>query len=308
MPCTSDKEDLVASSRRSAMRMRVTCTTPTRIWVTGMRIEATRTSAMRTRLLALALVLGLGAHTAAAGEPPVPSGPHPRLFMRPTDVAAYADRARSPESAVAKQIARCQRTIDMPHEFKERGGVNGDIWPGAALACAFSYRVTGQKAHLAQALKYWRIALGDDQKVGDGLGCTPDQAARGWSGWNGSFPPPPALVTVTHDTWYPMRSYGPFIAVTYDWLYGEADEALRQQTRRCLIGWIDGYSRFGYLRDTPAANYHAGFAIAKTLGAIAIGTDGETDKHLWTETLREVFARDLVGKGLRGSAGGIGQP
>lgn len=266
-------------------------------------------TAVRMSLMAIAAVLGVGTTaTAWAADPPVPSGPHPRLFMRPADVAAYAARARTPDSAAAKLVARCQRTIDLPQEFKERGGVNGDTWPGAALACAFSYRVTGQKTHLAQALKYWRIALGDDQKVGDALGCTPDQAAKGWSGWKGEYPAPPALLTVTHDTWYPMRSYGPFLAVTYDWLYGEADEALRRQTRQCLTAWIDAYSRFGYLRDYPGANYHAGFAIAKTLGAIAIGTDGETDKHLWTETLREVFARDLVGKGLRGASGGVGQP
>lgn len=286
----SNMENLVTSSRREAKRM-----------------STMRRSAMRMSVAALALVVG--ASTAAwAADPPVPSGPHPRLFMRPADVAAYAARARSPDSAAAKQIARCQRTIDLPDEFKERGGVNGDTWPGATLACAFSYRVTGQKAHLAQALKYWRITLNDDQKAGDALGCTPAQAAKGWSSWKGDYPPPPALVTVTHDTWYPMRSYGPFIAVTYDWLYGEADEALRQQTRQCLTAWIDAYSKFGYLRDNPGANYHAGFAIAKTLGAIAIGTDGETDKHLWSETLREVFARDLVGKGMRGSAGGVGQP
>jgi hypothetical protein len=245
--------------------------------------------------------------TAAAAEPPVPSGPHPRLFMRPADIAAYAASARSPGSAAAKLIARCQQTIDRPDELKERGGVDSDAWPGATLACAFAYRVTGQKPYLAQALKYWRITLNDDQKIGDGLGCTPEQAARGWSSWKGEYPPPPALVTVTHDTWYPMRSFGPFVALTYDWLHGDADEALREQTRQCLSSWIDAYSRFGYLRDNPGANYHAGFVIAKTLGAIAIGTDRGADKHLWTETLREVFARDLIGKGLRGSNGGLGQ-
>ena len=77
---------------------------------------------MRMSLMAIVAVLGVGATaTAWAADPPVPSGPHPRLFMRPADVAAYAARAKVPDSAAAKQIARCQRTIDMPHEFKERG-------------------------------------------------------------------------------------------------------------------------------------------------------------------------------------------
>lgn len=122
---------------------------------------------------------------------------------------------------------------------------------------------------------------------GAGRGCTTEQAALDWrTTWNGDYPPPPALVTVTHDTWYPMRWYGPYVALTYDWLYDDADPALRAQTRRCLAGWIDAYTRFGYLRADPGANYHAGFVIAKTLGAIAIGRDGGDDDHLWTETLR----------------------
>jgi hypothetical protein len=243
--------------------------------------------------------------TAWAAEPPVPSGPHPRLFMRPSDIAGYAASARTPGSAASKLIERCQQSIDRPDDYKTRGGADGDYWPGATLACAFAYRVTGEKKYLAQAMKYWRVTLNDDQTVSDGLGCTAEQAALDWRRtWKGEPPPPPALVTVTHDTWYPMRWYGPSVALTYDWLYGEADDALRLQTRRCLAGWIDGYSRYGYLRGDPGANYHAGFVIAKTLGAIAIGADGGADGHLWTETLRDVFAKDLVGKGLSGSSGG----
>ena len=32
-------------------------------------------------------------------------------------------------------------------------------------------------------------------------------------------PAPPVILTVTHDTGYPMRWYGPDVALTYDWLY-----------------------------------------------------------------------------------------
>ena len=192
-------------------------------------------SRVRSAMWMWMTAVALGAGSAAwAAEPPVPSGPHPRLFMRPSDIAAYAASARTPTSAAAKLIERCQRTIDRPQDFKDRGGVDSDTWPGATLACAFSYRVTGQKAHLAQALKYLRVTLNDDQATSDGLGCTAERAAKGWSSWKGDYPPPPVLVTVTHDTWYPMRSFGPFVALTYDWLYGDADEALRQQTRQCL--------------------------------------------------------------------------
>jgi hypothetical protein len=218
----------------------------------------------------------LGVATPAwAADPPVPSGPHPRLFMRPSDIAGYAANAQSSSSAAKKLVERCQQTIDRPQDYAERGGVDGDYWPGATVACAFAYRVTGQKTYLAQAMKYWRVTLNDDQKIGDALGCTPEQAARDWrKTWKGDYPPPRAIVTVSHDTWYPIRWYGPYIALTYDWLYDEADDALRTQTRSCLSGWIDAYTRLGYLREDPGANYHAGFVIAKTLAAIAIGSDG----------------------------------
>src|ERR1700704_3327960 len=73
----SNMENLVTSSRREAMRM------------VAMRMTAAGMSTMRMSVAALALVVG--ASTAAwAADPPVPSGPHPRLFMRPADVAAYA--------------------------------------------------------------------------------------------------------------------------------------------------------------------------------------------------------------------------
>jgi hypothetical protein len=228
--------------------------------------------------------------------------------MRPGDIAGYAAAARSPTSAARKLIDQCQRSIDQPSELLGRGGVDGDYWPAAAIACAFAYRVTGQKVYLTQAFKYWRVLLNDDQTISDGLGCTPEQVAKDWrKSWKGDYPSPPALITVTHDTWYPMRFFGPAVALAYDWLYTEADEPLRAQTRACLTGWIDGYTRFGYLREDPGANYHAGFVIAKTLGAIAIGSDGGADGHLWSEVVRDVFAKQLVGTGLAGSGGGLGQ-
>ena len=44
------------------------------------------------------------------------------------------------------------------------------------------------------------------------------------------------IITVTHDTGYPMRWYGPDIALAYDWLYNApgVTPALQAQTRVCL--------------------------------------------------------------------------
>ena len=256
-----------------------------------------------TRWIALA---GVCVAAAAWADPPVPSQAHPRLFMSPADLAGYAAALKSPASAAHLLVDECQRTIDHPSEFAARGGADGDYWSTATVACAFAFRVTGQDRYLGQALEYWRVSLNDDQTVGDGLGCTPQQARKDWRGsWNGEQPAPPALLTVTHDTWYPIRWFGPAVALAYDWLYDQADEGLRAQTRACLTGWLDGYSRFGYERDKAGANYHAGFVIAKTLGAIAIGTDGGADGHLWREAVDEMFARQLVGAGLAGRIGGL---
>jgi hypothetical protein len=214
-------------------------------------------------------------------------------------------------STAAKLVARCQDSVDHPNNYIGRGGADADTWPGTALACAFAHLTTHKAEYLSQAIKYWKASLSDDQALGDGLGCTPANATYDWkTKWPGSFPPPPVLVTITHDTGYPMRWYGPDIALTYDWLYRAAgvDDTLRRQTRSCLTAWLDYYTAKGYLRDYAGSNYNAGFVIGKTLGAIAIGNDGGADGHLWTETLRDVFATVLVGKGLANQEAGAAGP
>ncbi|HSN29731.1 MAG TPA: hypothetical protein VLT45_25765 [Kofleriaceae bacterium] len=256
--------------------------------------------------IALATLCVAAVASAAPPVPAVPAQAHPRLFMRPGDISGYQAAAKLPGSASHLLVDQCQRTIDHPTEFAARGGADGDYWANATIACAFAFRVTGQKTYLAQAMKYWRVSLNDDQTVGDGLGCTTEQAGSTWrTSWKGEGKVPPALITVAHDTWYPIRWFGPAVALAYDWLYDQADEPLRAQSRTCLTGWLDAYSKYGYMREDPGSNYHAGFVIAKTLGAIAIGKDGGADGHLWTEVVRDMFGKQLVGEGLAGSGGGL---
>lgn len=268
-----------------------------------------RRAASRTVPVSLLCGALLAAAPARGADPPLPSGPHPRLFMSAANQAGFAAKAAMKGTEAASMIARCQAAIDKPSDYTARGGSDGDTWPGTALACAFGYAATGQSKYLAPALLYWKAALGDDQTIGDGRGCTQANSTYNWKSWNGSSSPtPPILITITHDTGYPIRWYGPDIALTYDWLYNApgVDDALRSQTRACLGAWIDYYSASGYHHDQAGANYNAGFVIGKTLAAIAIGNDGGADGHLWTETLHDVFTGLLVGKGLAGSAGGVG--
>jgi hypothetical protein len=196
-----------------------------------------------------------------------------------------------------------------PTTTPRAGGADGDTWPASALACAFAYLTTQQAKYLTQAILYWKAALNDDQNIGDALGCTVANDSYDWkTNWKGSSPAPPILITITHDTGYPMRWYGPDVALTYDWLYSAPgiDEALRAQTRACLTAWVDYYTASGYHHDEAGANYNAGFVLGKTMAAIAIGNDGNADGHLWTETLHDVFGTLLIGKGLAGSATGVG--
>src|SRR5262249_48106446 len=178
---------------------------------------------------------------AADPDPPPPSGPHPRLFMG-ANLAGFKQNAGKPGTNAAKLVARCQESTARAADYSVRGGADGDNWPGAAMACAFAYTTTGQAKYLTTALQYWKASLDDDQKIGDRLGCTEDASGFDWRRqWNGNYPPPPILVTVTHDTGYPIRWYGPYLALTYDWLHDApgVDDALRTQTRPCLTAWPD---------------------------------------------------------------------
>ncbi len=241
----------------------------------------------------------------------MPSGGHPRLFMSADEITAFKATAKQSGSAAKGFVDRCQETLDHPEYYTERGGVDGDTWPGAAMACAFSYTVTQNAQHLTQAIKYWHAALEDDQALGDKLACVAG-VSTGWQSWaeSGNGDTPAILKTITHDTGYPIRWYGPDIALTYDWLYSApgVDAGLLAQTRTCLTNWLDWYSQYGYHHDQPGANYGAGFVIAKTFGAIALGNDAGGDGHHWTEVVDKVFGQELVGDGLKGQSGKLGDP
>ncbi len=266
---------------------------------------------MRTLVLArtgaLALALGTGG---AAAAPPTPSGPHPRLFLAGSNLAAAQANAGVNGTASKAMAGRCQQTIDSSQYYTERGGADGDTWPGAAVACAFAYLTTQNGAYAAQAIKYWNASLNDDQVLGDRAGCA-SGVDTNWQSWNGSSPAPPVILTVTHDTGYPMRWFAPYIALAYDWLHDApgVDEALRAHTRTCLTAWVDYYSQRGYHHDEAGANYNAGFVVGKTLAAVAMGGENGADgDRLWSETVDEVFGQLLVGEGLAGCTSALGAP
>jgi hypothetical protein len=247
----------------------------------------------------------------AFAAPPVPSGSHPRLFA--SQLAALKTAATTKGTSSATMVQECQAAITTPSDYSTRGGSDGNNWPETALACAFSYLTTGNTTHLSTAIQYWQTSLNDDQKVGDGLGCVAG-VGTDWETWaksnNGSGGAPPIILTVTHDTDYAMRWYGPSIALVYDWLNGApgVTPALLAQTQVCLGAWNDFYTGYGYHNQESGANYNAGYIVAKAFAAVALGNDNGNDGHLWTQIVDNDFATLLVGKGLSGATGTVGQP
>ena len=207
-------------------------------------------SKFRNRLTTLcaALYLFTLMPTRARAAPPTPAGSHPRLFMSAANLAAYVANAKVNGTVAQSMVANCQETIDKPESYKVRGNTDASTWPGAAVHCAFAYTVTQNTNFLTQAIKYWNASLNDDQTIGDGKGCVVG-VSTDWQTWaaSGSGSPPPVLQTITLDTGYPMRWYGPFIALAYDWLHDApgVDESLRSHTRMCLTNWVDYYAQHG---------------------------------------------------------------
>jgi hypothetical protein len=202
---------------------------------------------------------------------------------------------------VSEAVATCEKAET---KAGAPSGYQGDAWAFPASACALAYQVTRAPAHATRGIALLRALLEDVRQIGDGKACV------------AGAPPERAIAAIERDTGYAIRFIGPHAALAYDWLYDAPGmtEALRKQSRDCLRAWIDWYTRQGYLRTQPGANYHAGFVLAKTLAAIATaGEPGgaaagdDTGTRHWREVVDEVFARQIVGNGLAGDQGGVPQ-
>jgi len=172
-------------------------------------------------------------------------------------------------------MARCAAARERPAEYAT-GGWQGFEFVTTLSACLAAYVANNDTGDLATALKYWTVLLDDYQTVGDALG-----------GDN----------VVTHDTGYAMRTFAPFSALAYDWLHDApgVTEELRARARARFDAWSTYYSSSGYLRDLPGANYHAAYAFAATLIAVAeAGEAGAAGDAHWANVRDNIWQKALV--------------
>ncbi len=238
-----------------------------------------------SKLFALAVLSSTGLATAA---PPAPAGPHPRIFLGKPTLDAMRASAKSERSGAARAIAVCKKVASEPAAY-QLSGYQGDNWAFPLSACALAYQLTGDAAYAATGIKLWRASLDDVFKMGDRAACVVGAKEA------------QAIASVRRDTGYAIRFLGPHTALAYDWLHDApgVDEGLRAQSRACFRAWVEWYTREGYLNEMPGSNYHAGFVAAKTFIAIAeAGEDGAASDKMWTETVDDVFGKQLIGKGL----------
>ena len=229
--------------------------------------------AMRIGCMLLALFAFASLPTLAT--PPEPSGPHPRLFLDAPTRARLKELAKDRDSAVAEAVRTCKRMYSHADDYA-RDGYMGLDWAHHLQICLVAWAATDDDSAARTALIYFKALLDDRQTVGDGEGG--DKAA-------------------TRDSGYAIRAHGPYTALAYDWLHDHTamSDELKAHARERFTAWLDWYAKEGYRVRSPGTNYHAGYALAAALIAVAQGSEGGADGARWWRTVSdELFAKDLL--------------
>lgn len=229
---------------------------------------------IRSSLVALAIVIGVGSAAAQPAIAPIPSGPHPRLFLDDATRTAWRAAARQSGTVVAGAVATCTDIGKRPSEF-QRDLYMGLDWARYLQTCLVAWAATGDDAHARTALVYFKALLDDLAVVGDGAGG--DKAAN-------------------RDSGFAIRAEGPYTAIAYDWLHDHPGmtPALRAKARQRWAAWTTWYLANGYRARSPSTNYHAGYLAAVTLIAIAEANEGERESDLlWRLVADELWGKDM---------------
>jgi hypothetical protein len=203
-----------------------------------------------------------------------PTGAHPRLLVEPGLRAAWREQASAPHGPVHGAIALCDEARTT-HEH-DRALYQGAEWAKVVQACLVAWAATDSADHGATAVRFFTALLDDLDTIGDHRGG--DEAAR-------------------RDDGYAIRNLGPYTALAYDWLHdapGMTPE-LRAHARARWKAWLAWHRAHGYRVHTAATNYHAGYALAATLIAIAeAGEAGDDGAALWRE-VNAMWTNELGG-------------
>jgi len=230
---------------------------------------------MAFRISSLPLVLFAFVSFAALATPPEPSGAHPRLFLDAPTKARLKELARDKDSPVAEAVRKCRHMYSHADDYA-RDGYMGLDWAHHLQICLVAWAATDEDEHARTAMIYFKALLEDEKTVGDGKGG--DKAA-------------------TRDSGYAIRAHGPYTALAYDWLYNHTamSDELKEHARARFTKWLDWYAKNGYRVRSPGTNYHAGYALAATMIAVAQGSEGGEDGARWWRTVSdELFGKDLL--------------
>ncbi|HEU0029668.1 MAG TPA: hypothetical protein VFQ53_03470 [Kofleriaceae bacterium] len=212
---------------------------------------------------------------ASAASAPEPTGAHPRILLDDELRTAWKAAAKVKDSAVAKAIARCEDTRKNPKEY-ERDSYMGFDWSANLNACLIAWVVRGSDDDAKSAIVFFKALLDDQEHLGDGKG---------------------GEKTVRRDTGYAIRSVPPYAAIAYDWLHDHPamTPELRAHAVERFTQWLSWYKKDGYHNRSPGTNYHAGYVLAATMVAVALGGEGGSfNTELWNHLRDDVWGKDMA--------------
>lgn len=210
-----------------------------------------------------------------ADKAPEPAGRHPRILLDDKLRATWKAQAKVKDSAVARAITRCELTRSAPKDYTHDSYMGFD-WSANLNACLIAWVARGSDEDAKSALVYFSGLLDDVGVLGDGKG---------------------GEASVRRDTGYPIRSVPPYAAIAYDWLHDHPlmTPALREHARERFTQWLTWYKKTGYHNRHGGSNYHAGYVLAATLVAVAIGGEGGDFSHeLWAHMRDDIWGTDMA--------------
>ena len=207
----------------------------------------------------------------AAPVVPEPSGAHPRIVL-PDVRAAWREQARAQHGPVKGAIALCEDAHGSSEH--DHAQYQGAAWASVMQACLVAWAATDSPVYAQTAIRFMTAVLDDLDLVGDGKGG--DSAVR-------------------RDDGYAIRNIAPYTALAYDWLHDELTPEQRAHARERFKAWLDWYASKGYRADVAGSNYHAGYAIAATLIAIAQGGEAGADgTAMWRHVADDIWGKQIA--------------